>query len=201
VFVLLFDCCLLALSGARLAPVCCVCVCVCVGVCVCVCVSDACLARVWCVSGACLCVVCLAGVWRESGAFLARGACMEGVWNVPGSPHALLMCVWNMSDAGLARVWRIFVSTVVVLRGVCVRGCVYTAACLARVWRVSGVCLAPVCCVVCLVCVWRVSGACLVPVWCLSGACLGFVRLVLVWRVSGACLARVCRGVLYVSEE
>jgi hypothetical protein len=56
-----------------------------------------------------------------------------------------------------------------------------SSVCLARVWRVSAVC------------VWCVSGACLARAWLVSSACLVRVCVLCVWRVSGGCLEGVWR--------
>jgi hypothetical protein len=92
------------------------------------------------------------------------------------------MCVWNMSGACLARVWRIFCLAAVCCQALRVLVYHVYGACLARVWRASAAC------------VWCVSGACLARVWLVSGARLVHVCvcvcLARVWSVSGACLAR-----------
>jgi hypothetical protein len=88
-------------------------------------VSGACLARVWCASGACL--------LRASGARLARVWCKSGA-------SLVRVCVFCVSGACLQRVWRVAPArracgTYMVRRE---RDLFATGACLVRVFLVSG---------------------------------------------------------------
>jgi hypothetical protein len=158
-------------------------------------VSGSCLVRVWYVSVFCESGACLARVWSVSGALRLRGGRVQRAWCVatvtyvyrervwcaycPGLAHLLfsggvfsslarvgLSCVWRVSGACLARVWRASDECVFRVSG----------ACLARVWLVSGASLVRVV----FLCVWRVSEACLEGVW----------RVEPAWRACGTYMAR-----------